>query len=213
MRHFFKDILEPISYLIYAIAIFVNLLFSKSTRRKVLFVYYLVSTVAILVACYTTRVHVNRIIYNLYFLVTIICFSYYFYYSMENHFKRNIIKGLLIVNAILFVASVFRSNHFLEINNYGYAIIYLSIVIYALFYFENVISNVSERNLLHQFDFYLTSSYLLYYLSCFFIIFFYDNVPINQRALLWSLQNAILFLSSALTMSGSLWIYYQNRRS
>ena len=149
----------------------------------------------------------NRIIYNIYFFITISVFSYYFKSLVSTKTKKDIVNLLFIINLILFINICIISHQLFEINNYFYAINYLTIVIYSLLYFHDVLKNVNEIKLLHQFDFWLVSGYLLYFLSCFFIIFFYENIDISLRATLWSLQNIILFLSSVITISASIWIY------
>ena len=207
MKDFFKNGLEPLSYLIYAISIFILLKRNKSIKKEVLFIFYLLAIILILVACYTTNMMLNRIIYNVYFFITVSVFSYYFKSLVSTNPKKLIVTILFIMNLILFINICIISRQLFEINNYFYAIIYLTIVIYALLYFDDVLKNVNELKLLHQFDFWLVSGYLLYFLSCFFIIFFYENVDISLRATLWSLQNILLFLSSVLTLSASAWIY------
>ena len=120
-----------------------------------------------------------------------------------------IVTCLFFVNLLLFIQYNIFLSQLYEINTLVYSVTFLSMVIYALFYFEQVLSTVSELNILKQFDFWLISGQLLYFLSAFFIIVFYVNIEISQRALLWSLQNVILFLSAGLTLSGSLWIASQ----
>lgn len=183
----------------------------KSIRSKVLLVYYLFATLLLFVACYTKVDVINNSIYNIFFFTTIIIFSYYFKSILYNRLKKNIIDFLLVINSVLFIKTDLVFNQLSGYNTDVYAITFLSIVVYALFYFDQVLRNVNELNLLHQFDFWLVSGYLLYFLSSFFIILFYYEVEINQRAVLWSLQNFILFLSSVLTITGSLWIYYQKK--
>ena len=123
--------------------------------------------------------------------------------------KRYIIVGLLILNGAMFVKLSVVSHQMVEINNYSYAITYGTIVVYALLFFDQVLRNVSELNILHQFDFWLASGYLMYFLGSFFIILFYDNVEVKYRSILWSVKNIILLFSSLLTLAGTLWINYR----
>ena len=193
MKDFFKNGLEPLSYLIYAISIFILLQRNKSIKKEVLFIFYLLAIILILIACYTTNMMLNRIIYNTYFFITISVFSYYFKSLVTTKTKKDIVNLLFIINLILFINICIISHQLFEINNYFYAINYLTIVIYSLLYFHDVLRNVNEIKLLHQFDFWLVSGYLVYFLSCFFIILFYENVEANLRGALWSLQNLLLF--------------------
>jgi hypothetical protein len=73
-------------------------------------------------------------------------------------------------------------------------------------YFEELLRNVNEISILHRFDFWLVAGYLMYFLSCFFIVFLYDNVDVNLRAILWSFQNIVLCVSSVTTLLASIWI-------
>ena len=211
MKDFLKNALEPLSYLIYAISVFVMLHKTKSVKKEVLFVYYLVATLLITIACYTHHDMVNILTYNVFFFITVCFFSWYFKSVLVSKPKKIVINIIFLINLAVFINISLVSHQLFGINNYVYAITYLSIVVYALLYFDHVLRNVNELNLLHQFDFWLVSGYLLYFLSCFFIILFYDNIEINQRAMLWSLQNIILFISSVFTLSGSLWIRYQKK--
>jgi hypothetical protein len=210
MRDFFKNALEPLSYLIYAVSVFIMRYKTKSAKKEVLFVYYLLATFLITTACYKGEL-VNRLIYNFFFFISICFFSWYFKSLLVNKTKRTVISIVFLIHLAVFIKISLISHQLSAINNYVYAATYLSIIVYALLYFDHVLRNVNELNLLHQFDFWLVSGYLLYFLSCFFIILFYDNIEVNQRAMLWSLQNIILFISSVFTLSGSLWIRYQKK--
>lgn len=187
----------------------------KTFRKKVLFCYYFAATLLIfyasLLAHYKTFGD-NNWIYNLFFLLTITVFSYYFHQLFYNKQKKIIVRLLFIINVCLFIyIDILLKRFFDQISNYTSAFCFLSIVIYALLYFDQVIRNVSEVNILHQFNFWLVSGYLLYFLSCFFIILFYVYAGINGRRTIWTLQNIILFLSSVITLTGNLWIQYRRK--
>lgn len=211
MKDFLKNALEPLSYLIYALSIFIIPGKNKRGKKVVLFFYYLLASILIGIACYTPSNEVNRIIYNTFFFITISFFSYYFKCLLKGKWRIKTLAFLYGIHVIIFIKITLISHQLLLMNNYVYAFTYLSIVIYILLYFVQVLNNVSELNLLHQFDFWLVSGYLLYFLSCFFIILFYENIDINQRALAWSIQNFILFISSIFTLSGSIWINSQKK--
>ena len=211
MKDFLKNALEPLSYLVYALSIFIIPGKNKGGKKAVLFFYYLLASIIIGIACYTPSIEVNRIIYNSFFFITISFFSYYFKGLLKGNRRIKTLAFLYGIHVIIFIKITFISHQLLEMNNYVYAYTYLTIVIYILLYFVQVLNNVSEVNLLHQFDFWLVSGYLVYFLSCFFIILFYENIDIDQRAFAWSIQNFILFLSSIFTLSGSIWIKSQKK--
>ena len=211
MKDFLKNALEPLCYLVYALSIFIIPGKNKEGKKVVLFFYYLLASILIGIACYTPDNKVNRIIYNSFFFITISFFSYYFKCLLKGKWRIRTLAFLYSINVVIFINTTLISHQLLLINNYEYAFTYLSIVIYILLYFVQVLNNVTELNLLHQFDFWLVSGYLVYFLSCFFIILFYENIDIDQRALAWSIQNFILFLSSIFTLSGSIWIKSQKK--
>ncbi len=183
----------------------------KGTKALSLFSYYFFSTVILVISCCTKNDLFNKLIYNVFFLITICFFSYFFRSILFDKTKRFAINIICIINVCLFTKFDFVLKKLYEVNTVVYAIAFLSIVIYSLLYFEQLISNVNESNLLYQFDFWLVSGYLIYFLGSFFIILFYNNVETDQRGIVWALQNIILFLSSAVALMGSLWIHYRRK--
>lgn len=209
MESFFKNFLEPFSYFIYAIILFIKIGRDKSFEKKVLFIYYVCSTFLLFVASFLviyTAVDIeNNWVYNLFYLITICVLSYYFYTILNDKIKKYIIIFLLVINVTFFVYYDIISGLFYHgFNEYVYAICFISIVVYALLYFDQLLRNVNEHNILYEFNFWLVSGYLLYFLGCFIIILFYRSVNISDRGSIWSLQNIILFLSSVVTLTGYL---------
>lgn len=211
MRDFLKDGLEPLSYFFYSIAITLLLLSKRTFKVGVLLIYYLLGSIFITIACYTPSDNLNRVLYNIFFFLTVAVFSLYFILVLESKLKKIIVQIVLLIQFLSFLYVNFIVNKLAGINNYTYGFTYLTIIFYCLLYFEQVLSNVTELNILYQFDFWLIAGYLIYFLSCFFIILFYENVEVNQRALVWSLQNIILFLCSLTTLGGILWIIWGNK--
>lgn len=195
---------------------FYTYLGEKTFKIKVLFAYYLFATIIMFYASflviYTKKDIDNNWIYNLLFFQTICVFSYYFHTILINQNKKNIVKLLVLINVVFFMYfDVLLKQFFESYNNYVFAVCFLTIVIYCLFYFEQLIKNVTEFNILHNFDFWLISGYLLYFLGSFFIILLYKDAGLEMRRTMWALQNIILFLSSVITLTGVLWINYQKK--
>ena len=208
MEDFLKHDLEPLSYLVYCVAICIRLRTQVTKMGKLLLGYYGLAAIMIAIACHSVE-EVNRALYNIFFFITIFFFSYYYHDLMLSKMKRYVIGALFILNLAMFVKLSVVSHQMVEINNYTYAITYGTIVVYVLLFYDQVLRNVSELNILHQFDFWLASGYLMYFLGSFFIILFYDNVEVKYRSILWSVKNIILLFSSLLTLAGTLWINYR----
>ena len=214
----FKNFLEPLSFLLYATLFFLKYRKDKDFIHLVLFIHYLFGTILLSLASIKAMDIDNQAdnnwLYNILYLSTICVLSVYFYSLLFTTLKKNIIVFLLAINIIIFVDYDLLKGHFFnEFNGYVFAVCFLSIVIYTLFYFDQLIRNVNESNILYRFDFWLISGYLLYFLSCFFIILFYESGDPEERGYLWAVQNVILFISSAITCAGYLWSGYKKRIS
>lgn len=215
MSSLITNFLEPFSYFIYT-GLFVSIVGAdKSLKKIALLFYYLFASVIIFYACLLAHFITwgdNNWLYNLFFLVTIVVLSYYFHEALDNSEKKTTVKIILLVNIILFAwYDIILKKFDFNYNNYVVACCFLSIVIYSLLYFHQLINNVSDRNILHEFDFWLVTGYLLYFLGAFFVILFYKNASVTQRAFLWGLQNLILFSSAMITLSGNIWMRYRKK--
>ncbi|MEO6638023.1 MAG: hypothetical protein ABIN25_07085 [Ginsengibacter sp.] len=210
---FFKNFLEPLAYLVYAFLLLMSIDRYSPITKKVLFVYYIVALFITYYANYlsfTKTLGDNNYLYNLLFLITVCVFSYYFYNLLNTRLRKMIVVFLLLLNIILFIFydilnQKFNGNY----NNYVTAICFISIVVYSLLYFYQLIKNVNELNILHEFNFWLISGYLLYFLGSFFIILFYSEMPTGLRGVVWAFQNIILFTSAIVALAGNLWAKYR----
>lgn len=147
----------------------------------------------------------NIWIYNLFYLITIISISYYFYKILKTSFKRNIVAILLVLNIIIFlIYDVLSGKFFKEYNEYVFAVCFISIVVYAFLFYDHLLRNVTETNILYSFEFWLVSGYLFYFLGSFILILFYKAATIPERGKIWALQNEILFLSSIIILIGTI---------
>lgn len=143
--------------------------------------------------------------YNIFYLVTICILSWYFYQLFNSNIKKATVTLLLVTNVIIFISNdIFFGHFFNSFNDQQYAICFISVVIYALLYFDQLLRNITEQNILYQFNFWIVSGYLLYFLGSFIIILFYRSVNIDDSGDVWALQNIILFLSSVVTLTGYL---------
>ena len=209
---FLKNFLEPLSYLLYTFLFIIMLNKNSPVARKALFGYYLIAVTLTYYASFLSYVKTrgdNNYLYNLFFFISICVFSYYFYNILTGRIKKYIVSFLFVLNLFLFIEYDIVLGQFHDTyNNYATATCYLSIVIYCLFYFNQLLRNVNEVNILHEFDFWLISGYLLYFLGAFFIILIYKDKNESERAIIWAFQNIILFTSAIIALTGNLWIKY-----
>ncbi len=212
---FLKNFLEPFSYLLYTLLLLIILSKKSPAKIKILFIYYLTAVIITYYASFLSYVKTNgdnNYLYNLFFFITISAFSYYFYNILIGRNKKYIICFLFLINLVLFIEYAIVLKQFQHTyNNYPTATCYLSIVVYCLFYFDQLLRNVTEVNILHEFDFWLISGYLLYFLGAFFIILIYKDKSESQRAIIWAFQNIILFTSALIALTGNIWIRYHRK--
>ena len=104
----------------------------------------------------------------------------------------------------------------------GYSIVSFSVVLYVIMYFHQLLSNVTDENLFHDFNFWLGSGYLIYFLGSFIIFLTYHyftnrilaTYTQEERQLLtnlWGLHNCLLFSGAGLLLGFILWLGYQRK--
>jgi hypothetical protein len=215
MAFLISNFLEPFSYLIYSVLFLLVVTRDGRFEKKLLFAYYVFSTFLILYASILAHFNTlgdNNWLYNLFFFLTISVNSIYFYKTYKTKAKKFFVVLVFIAYITWFIkVEIINGLFFDNYNNHVNALCFLGIVFYALLYFDQLLKNVSEKNILNDYDFWLVSGYLLYFLSCFFIVLVYKDGNIEQHRILWSLQNLILFASSLITLTGTLWINYQKK--
>jgi hypothetical protein len=215
MSDLISNFLEPFSYFLYSVALFACVFYRTDFKKSVLLLYYIFASLIILYAslmAYYKTWGDNNWVYNLFFLITIVVLSYYFHQLLHSIQKKIAIRIVLIINLALFMRYDIVSRQFHgTYNNYVVAFCFLSIVVYSFLYFHQLVTHVAEQSLLLQFDFWLVTGYLLYFLGGFFAVLFYKNASIEQRQILWGLQNIILFISAVITLCGNLWVGYKRK--
>lgn len=210
---FFKNFLEPLAYLLYTFLLLISIDRRSSIAKKILFVYYLAALFITYYANYLSfskTLGDNNYLYNLFFFMTACIFSYYFYHLLRGKARKITVVFLLLLNIFLFIFyDIIHKQFDGTYNNYVTATCFLSIIIYSFLYFHQILKDVNELNILHEFNFWLVSGYLLYFLGSFFIVLFYSEFKTELRGVVWAFQNIILFTSALIALTGNLWIKYR----
>ncbi len=218
MEPFLKNFLEPFSYFIYAITLWREYRRDKLTREKVLFIYYFLAAVIISYASVIALNYANNNwLYSIHYFLSAVIFAYYFVKVLTNRLNRLIAGSLFtLVLLIYFSTNIILENTYF--NSIGTAVFFLSVLICSFLFFNELLNNMTEKNILLNFDFWLISGYVLYFLGSFFIILSYDyfsnKFNYDQQLILgnlWSIQNSLLFIASLLALGSHLWIAYQNK--
>lgn len=220
---FFTNLLEPLSFLIYAICFSVRVKNDSAARTKVLFLFYITFTVLMAYASYIVFYKGNNNwIYNLSYLPAGICISYYFYKLFRSKEKKNAIKWLAAVNLVYFLIKNTLFSSISGLDSFGYSLLCVTIILIIFMYYHHVMNNITENRITYSFDFWLVSGYLLYFSGCFFIFLTWSYLTVRisdtytdeQRTLLtmlWGVHNILLFLSATITLAGNSWITYRKK--
>ena len=219
MLSFARNFLEPFSYLIYVIALIVELKRNRSNKIKVLLIYYIVAIFTITYACFIALDYNddNNWLYNIHYLLSTLVIAYYFYNTIIRSKERAIITILYCMVFINFIVTDLALNNTF-FNSFSTAFFFLCVVISTIIYFYQLVNYINEKNALGNFNFWLISGYLLYFLGSFFIIltykYFTDKFTDEQRSVLanlWAVQNLLLFISSLILIIYQLWKTYQKK--
>jgi len=222
-RNFVAILLEPLSYVLFSIALLLRTTIEKRAKVKVLFIYYLIAAVSFSYAGWLVfKNQNNNWIYNLLYLPAVVAICYYFHETLYSRRNKTIVKFFIALNVIYFVVRIMLFGKLVVIDSIAYSLLSISVSFLSFVYFYQLLRNVNEYKVWANFDFWLISAYLLYFLGSFFIFLLYSNLTYNilatytleQRILLsvlWGVHNVLLFLSSVITLVSSLWITYRNR--
>ena len=214
MGSFIKNELEPFSYLIYAIVIFLQAKKEKSILRKVHFCFYFFSFIAL---SYASKIawdetDNNNWIYNIHYIASSLFFGYYFFNLLISRTLKFLSICLYFFSGlILILTSYFITGSFF--NSYGSALLFIIVVITCFLYFKQRFLRYKEEKVLLTFDLWIVLGYLLYFLGAFLVIltysYFTNKLPPEKQYLLadiWAVQNILLFIASLLSLIGYLWV-------
>ena len=219
MFPFITNYLEPVAFLVYVIALFIHYRNNKTIDIKLLLIFYLMATVLLLSASLEVKfIDDNNIwMYDLAALCTSIFLGLYFYRLFQASLKQ---KTVILLTAIYLVYVIIRELTLEGVrlfDSIGYSLISASIAVYVFMYYGQVLRNVTTKNILKEFNFWLASGFLFYYVGCFFIFVSYYYFTLkyladqtkeisNLLTALWGVHNVLLFISALSLLIGTVWI-------
>lgn len=221
---FFGNLLEPLAYAIYLVAIILYTQKQNGKNLSLLRLYYLLCVVLMLTASLLVDIADFETIwlYNIHAFSTVWFLGFYFRSLFQSALKKRIAALLMAVTTLYLLEKNLILREFHVFDSIGYSLVSASVVVHVLLYFHQLLNNVTEQSLFRNFNFWLTSSYLIYFLGS-FIIFLtyryftnkilatYTNAERDLLTNLWGLHNCLLFAGAVLLLAGSLWIVYRKR--
>ena len=219
MFSFITNYLEPFAFLVYFIALLIHYKDNKTIDIKLLVIYYMLLTALQLWGSLEVKLFnvTNIWMYDLAAFFTSIFLGIYFYRLFPVPTKQKtviVLTGIYIAYVVLRELTLTSMRLF---DSIGYAIISASLAIYVFMYYGQILRNVSAKNILNEFNFWLASGYLFYYVGCFFIFvsyyYFTTKYLANQSrqvikllTALWGVHNVLLFISALSLLIGTVWI-------
>ncbi len=220
---FLSNILEPFSYFIYSIVFFLQVKTNGSGTGKVLLFHYLLASFLMVLATWKAfHMQDNRWLYNLLCIESAVFICYYFYDLFTDNFKKRVVMLLLAVNLFYFGFYTLVLKQFENFNSFGFSLLSASVSIMCFIFFYDILRKVDEKQIWYNFNYWLVSGYLFYFLVSFAIFLMYhhltdkilDTYTDQERellTLLWIVHNVLLFLSAITPLFGHLWIRSRNR--
>ena len=224
MRSLITNFLEPSSLLIYFVGLWISHKKHNVPGTKPLAFYYLVAAVLQVMASMVVilKTETNIWMYDSVAFLTAIFISHHFYRLLQSPKKKKVVLVLFCVYLVHTVMREITMEGERLFDSFGYAIVSASIAIYVFMYYHQILQKVTAQSILYDFNFWLASSYLVYFVGNFIIFasYYYFTTLIiktltkEQTSLmttLWGLHNVLLFISAASFLTGSLWINFRKK--
>jgi hypothetical protein len=222
LKYIVSSILEPVSYLLFFIAILIYLKYKISSRKhKVLVIYFLIGFLLLLGILW---VDPNNYLYRYLYLLTGIFFSIYFFLLFESFYNRWLTLLLGVLTILYFLYEQYSFDGVQLFPSMGYVIVSTIIIFMIFIYFYQLMTHVNGESLSLNFDFWFICCQLAYHLGAFGIFLTYNkltekilptehfsNANRSLMTYLWGAHNVLLFIASLGTWVGVLWILYQTK--
>ena len=224
LHHLIVNYLEPVGYLVYVLAV---IIFAKRHNRPgtgLLHVYFSLAFFLMLVGSILVGLEYYETVwlYHIHAFCTLWFLGLYYRSQFKTALKKNTATLIILAGTLYLGYKHLVLQEFALFDSIAYSIVSASLVIYALMYFHQLLSNVTEEDIFRDFNFWLTSSFLIYFLGNFiiFLTYHYFTVKIlatytqEERDLLtnlWGLHNCLLFTGAVTLLLGSVWISYRKR--
>ena len=148
--------------------------------------------------------------------------GHHFYRLLQSPIKKNTVIALLCIYMVHVVIRQITHEGIRMFDSFGYSLLSASIAVYVFMYYHQVLQKVTEQSIFEDLNFWLASSYLVYFVGSFIIFvsyYYFTTLVINtltkeeSRLLttLWGLHNVLLFISAATFLTGSLWINFRRK--
>lgn len=218
------NLLEPVGYFIYSLAFLVQFI---KTRKSIILVgvfFYLYAAVIMWQAALLAHEgRQNLFLYNYLLLpASFLFFCAYFFGIFQSKVRKQIVWIILAFNVVLLVSRSLFVPKPLMFDSAGFSTLSISIVILSFMFFQQLLNQVSESSIFANFNFWVVCGYFISFSASFlvFLTYYYLTQKISTNyvyknryilTLLWGVPNIMLFISSLITLTGSLWTSFHKK--
>ena len=146
----------------------------------------------------------------------------YFYRLLQAPQKKKTVVLFTIFYLVYALIRNFTLTQVRLFDSMGYSIVSASIATYVFMYFHQLLKNVTGASILAEFNFWLASVYLIYFVGSFIIFVSYGYLTnkilstytkqeTHLLTALWGLHNILLFISAISLLTGCLWLTYRKK--
>lgn len=177
MIRFITNILEPLSYLIFSGFFFIYIKNENSKKIWAFLGYYVVSTFLMLIATQKVFSDTNNItVYNLHLLTTSLIYCFYFYHLLDIKSKKIFYFIVALSIGYYFIKNILLKDTGV-FDSFGFSMVSAFIILCLFFYFRQELKRFDGKEIFLSFDFWYSSSLLLYHLGGFIIFLVLFSYP------------------------------------
>lgn len=165
----------------------------------------------------------NLFLYNYYLLpASLLFFCTYFGVIFQTRVRRRVVWIIFTINVTLLLSRIIFFTKLQLFDSIGFSTLSISIVILSFMFFQQLLNQVSESSIFANFNFWVVCGYFISFSASFlvFLTYYYLTQKISANyvyknryilTLLWGIPNIMLFISSLLTLTGSLWTSFHKK--
>ena len=167
----------------------------------------------------------NLYIYRLLCVLTSICLSAYFHTILSKKWKKALVLVFCAFNCVYYLFNNVIGDGHKVFDSMAYVLLSSTLVVLIFIFMHQLMTNVGEEPLSMNFDFWFSSSQLIYFLGSFLVFLTYgyltkkaissDGYRGYSQSLiwLWGVHNVLLFLSALLTVGSIAWMSFHKKSS
>lgn len=202
--YYLLEFISPLSVVVAFLLIYKR--WQRVSSLKVLFIYFLCSTITLGVATYLSHYTINNLFwYNVHGFCSLLILSIYYYQIISRPIYKRIIKVLSVLGLVSYVIVLLVWDDQQTFFSTGYSIVSLLIVFFSIIFLREIFTDASITSVYIDKTVWLVSGLFTYYLCSSLIHvtyklatqYFLSGSPktASHPKELWAIHNVIYFLA------------------